>query len=230
VKVSPVIAIDGPVGAGKSTVAKLVARRVGWRYVDTGAMYRAVGWKVSQAGVSRDRPDEIAAVCRKMEVRFEGDDPMTQRVIADGVDVSDAIRTAEAGEMASVVSAIPGVRERLVAMQREMGERGPVVMEGRDIQTVVFPQAAVKVFLTASARERARRRWQELRGRGAQVDLEATERDQERRDARDSTREHSPLRPAPGAVVIDTDGLTPEEVADRIVEIARAAGVAPRVD
>jgi cytidylate kinase len=227
VKALNVIAIDGPVGAGKSTVAKLVAQRLGWRYVDTGAMYRAVGWKVSQAGVSRDRPDEIASVCQATEIRFEGDDPMTQRTIADGVDVSDAIRTAEAGEMASVVSAIPGVRERLVAMQREMGERGPVVMEGRDIQTVVFPEAPVKVFLTASARERARRRWQELRDRGADVDLDEIARDIERRDARDSTREHSPLRPAPGAVTIDTDGMTPQQVADRIVEIAEAAGAAP---
>jgi len=223
VSILRVIAIDGPVAAGKSTVAKLVARRLGWRYLDTGAMYRAVGWKASQLGVSPDRADEIAALCRKMEIRFEGDDPMTQRVIVDGVDVTDAIRAVAAGEMASVVSAIPGVRERLVAMQRAMGERGPVVMEGRDIQTAVFPEAPVKIFLTAAPRERARRRWQELRERGDDIDLDQLARDMERRDRRDSTREHSPLRPAPGAVTVDTDGLTPEQVADRIVEIAQAA-------
>jgi len=226
VSIPTVIAIDGPVAAGKSTVARLVARRLGWRYLDTGAMYRAVGWKASQVGLPPDRADEIVTLCGKMEIQFEGDDPTAQRVIVDGVDVTDAIRSAAAGEMASAVSAIPGVRERLVAVQRAIGEREPVVMEGRDIQTAVFPEAPVKIFLTASPRERARRRWQELRDRGEDTDLDQLTRDIKRRDLRDSTREHSPLRPAPGAITIDTEGLTPEEVADRIVEIARVTGAA----
>jgi cytidylate kinase len=225
VRAPQAIAIDGPVAAGKSTVAKLVARRLGWRYVDTGAMYRAVGWRANSLGVALDRPAEVVAVCRKMRIQFTGDDPLTQRVIADGSDVTEAIRTAEAGEWASVVSAIPGVRERLVAMQREFADAGPVVMEGRDIQTVVFPDAPVKVFLVASARERARRRWQELCERGEEVALDRLTADIERRDRRDSTREHSPLRPAPGAITLETDGLTPDQVAERIVEMAREAGV-----
>jgi cytidylate kinase len=232
VSIPKVIAIDGPVAAGKSTVARLVARRLGWRYVDTGAMYRAVGWKASQVGLPPDRADEIVTLCGRMQIQFEGDDPTAQRVIVDGVDVTAAIRSAAAGEMASAVSAIPGVRERLVAVQRAIGDREPVVMEGRDIQTAVFPEAPIKVFLTASPRERARRRWQELRDRGEDTDLDQLTRDIERRDLRDSTREHSPLRPAPGAITIDTEGLTPEQVADRIVEIAQATEAAhpPNID
>src|SRR5215203_3347598 len=197
-----VIAIDGPAGAGKSTVARAVAERLGFTYLDTGAMYRAVA--VAAAG----READAAAIAEAADIRV-GD-----RVLLDGRDVTDAIRTPEASAGASRVAADSGVRAALVRMQQAIVRDGDWVAEGRDIGSVVAPDAAVKVFLTASAEERARRRAAQTGADPAQV-----LRDQALRDAQDMERKHSPLTAAPGAVELDTSGLSVGDVVDRIVEL-----------
>jgi CMP/dCMP kinase len=204
------IAIDGPAGAGKSTVARAVASELGFTYLDSGAMYRCT------ALLSLDAPErEPAALARGAAVVL-GD-----RVVLDGRDVSDAIRAPEVSEAASRVAADPGVREALVAKQRELIAHGDWVAEGRDIGTVVAPDAELKIFLTASAQERARRRAAEL---GA--DPHTVLAEQALRDERDATREHSPLAAAAGAVVLDTSGLRIEDVVERIAKLARARSTA----
>ena len=200
-----VIAIDGPAGAGKSTVARRVARELGFTYLDSGAMYRSVAL-LSLASPGRD-PAELAR-----EARIE----LGERVLLDGRDVGDEIRTARVSEAASVLAADARVREALVDKQRELLRGGDWVAEGRDIATVVAPDAALKVFLTASAPERARRRAAELGADLATVRAELT-----LRDARDSTREHSPLTAAADAVRIDTTDLPVERVVQRVLELAR---------
>ena len=201
-----VIAIDGPAGAGKSTVARAVARRLGWTYLNSGAMYRAVALLVlaSPAG-------EPAALTRAARIDAGGG-----RVLLDGRDVTGELRAPEVSEAASRVAADPEVRRALVAKQRGLIGAGDWVAEGRDIGTVVAPDAALKIFLTATAEERARRRAAEL---GA--DARAVLAEQALRDERDATRAHSPLRPAPGAVTLDTTDLSVEQVVDRIVALAR---------
>jgi cytidylate kinase len=200
-----VVAIDGPAGAGKSTVARAVASRLGFTYLDSGAMYRAVALAALRSGRA-----PAAVAC---EVRIELSDGY---VGLDGEDVTALIRTPEVSEAASRAAADPAVREAMVALQRRMLSSGDWVAEGRDIGTVVAPDAEVKVFLTASPEERARRRAAELGVDEATVLAEQTIRDE-----RDRTREHSPLEPAPGAVVLDTTGMTQEEVVERIVALAR---------
>ena len=222
------IAIDGPAGAGKSTVARAVALRLGFTYLDSGAMYRCVALAALAAPGA-----EPAALARTVRIALgtgAGDhgnlDPTghavqgqaAERVLLDGRDVSTAIRTAEVSEMASRVAADPAVRAALVAKQRELIAGGDWVAEGRDIGTVVAPDAELKIFLTADPRERARRRAAEL---GA--DAEAVLAEQTLRDARDSTREHSPLVPAPDAIELDTSGLGVEQVVERIAAFARGA-------
>lgn len=214
------MAIDGPVGAGKSTVARALAARLGFRYVDTGAMYRSVALMSARAGVDLRDEDAVTRVAQALRIAFEPGEP-ADRVIVNGEDITDAIRAPEVGDGASIVSANPRVREAMVARQRELGLAGGVVMEGRDIGTVVFPDAEVKVFLSASAEARARRRYEELRGRGAQVTLEEIVRAQVERDARDATRAKSPMRPAPDAVVIDSTSLDANQVVERIVGLVR---------
>ena len=200
------IAIDGPAGAGKSTVGHVLAARLGLEYLDTGAMYRAVGLMTNrQGGPPADRAAEL-------DIRL-GD-----RVLANGEDVTDAIRTPEVSEAASKVATDPAVREALVRKQRELLASGDWVAEGRDIGTVVAPDAEVKVFLTASPEERARRRADELG-----TDVETVLRDQALRDAQDRDREHSPLTLAPGAVELDTSGLSVDEVVRRVVELVDRA-------
>jgi cytidylate kinase len=199
------IAIDGPAGSGKSTVARRVARELGFTYLDSGAMYRGVAL-LSLASPDRD-PAALAH-----DARIE----LGERVLLNGRDVSDEIRTPEVSETASVLASDPRVREALVAKQRELLRGGDWVAEGRDIATVVAPDAALKVYLTAGAPERARRRAAELGADLATVSAELT-----LRDARDSTREHSPLRPAPGAVTIDTTRLDAEQVVRRVLALAR---------
>jgi CMP/dCMP kinase len=197
-----VVAIDGPAGAGKSTVARESARALGFTYLDSGAMYRAVGLMTNRHG---GPPADRAA---ELEIEL-GD-----RVCANGEDVTDAIRTPEVSEAASKVATDPAVREALVHKQRELLASGDWVAEGRDIGTVVAPDAEVKVFLTASPEERARRRAEELG-----TDVQTVLRDQALRDAQDRDREHSPLKLAPGAVELDTSGLSVEEVVRRVVEL-----------
>jgi cytidylate kinase len=218
-----VIAIDGPAGAGKSTVSRAVARRLGYRHVDSGAMYRVVGVLAHEAGVSSADADALAAICDGAAMRFEerGGEVC---VYSGARDLTAAIRTADAGQWASQVSAVPVVRQRLVAEQRRLGAGGRVVMEGRDIGTVVFPDAALKVFLDATPRERAARRAAELRRRGEAVDFEHMVREIEARDARDRGRVHSPLRPAADAVLVDTSGVALDAVIERICALVRARG------
>jgi len=216
----PVVAIDGPVGAGKSTVARGVAQRLRLRYVDTGAMYRSVAWAALHRHLDLHDEERITALAKALRIEFVTD-PAAQRVTVDGVDVTEAIRTPEVSDGASVVSVYPGVREAMVAVQRRLGREGGVVMEGRDIGTVVFPDAEVKVFLDASLDERARRRFEELRARGAAVDFDSVRKAEEERDRRDRMRDHSPLRRAPDAVVIDSTGMAPDEVVERIVRLVR---------
>ena len=202
-----VVAIDGPAGAGKSTVARAVADELGFTYLDTGAMYRAVAFTAAE----RDRaPAEVAP-----ELKIEPG----ERIRVDGRDVSDEIRTPEVSEAASRAAADPAVRSAVAAQQRRLLEAGDWVAEGRDIGTVVAPDAEVKVFLTADATERARRRAAELG-----LDEATVRAEQAIRDERDATREHSPLQPAPGAVVIDTTHMTLPEVVDRIAALANSAG------
>jgi len=211
-----VIAIDGPVGAGKSTIARALARRLGFRYVDTGAMYRSVAWAAVQKGVSLSNEAAVAGLARELDIEFVPG-PSGQRVLIDGGDATEAIRRPEMSEASSVVSAYPAVREAMVALQRRMGAARDVVMEGRDIGTVVFPDAEVKVYLDASLDERAGRRFRELQGRGETVTYEEVRRALEDRDRRDSTRAHSPLRVAPGAIVVNSTGMAVDEVVDEIV-------------
>ena len=201
-----VVAIDGPAGAGKSTVARASARALGYTYLDSGAMYRAVGLMTDRHG------GPAAERARELDIRL-GD-----RVVANGEDVTDAIRTLEVSEAASKVATDPAVRAALVEKQRELLSDGDWVAEGRDIGTVVAPDAGVKVFLTASPEERARRRAAELG-----TDADTVMRDQALRDAQDMDREHSPLMQAPGAVELDTSGLTVDEVVRRIVELVEQA-------
>lgn len=211
-----VIAIDGPVGAGKSTVARALARRLGYRYVDTGAMYRSVAWAAIHGGVSLADEPAVAGLARDLDIEFVPD-PSGQRVMIDGEDATEAIRRPEMSEASSIVSAYPAVREAMVALQRRMGAARDVVMEGRDIGTVVFPDAEVKVYLDASLDERAGRRFRELQGRGETATYEEVRRALEDRDRRDSTRAHSPLRVAPGAIMVNSTGMVVEEVVEEIV-------------
>jgi len=217
------IAIDGPVGAGKSSVARQVAQRLGLTYVDTGALYRCVALAASRRGLSPEKDAEtIGALARQVEITFlqpEGEGP--QRVLLDGEDVTEAIRTPEITELASPVSAIPAVREALFDLQRAFAAAGDVMMEGRDIQTVIMPEADLKVFLVASVEERARRRQLQYRQQGREVPLETLIEQVKARDERDSKRSLAPLKPAPDAVLLETDDLSEAEVVDKIVTLAR---------
>jgi len=215
-----VIAIDGPSGAGKSTVAHLLAERLGYLQIDTGAMYRAVAVLMRQAGID---PDDLAAVerlCSRIDIRLERTDGL-QRVYANGQDVTDWIRTPEMSQLTSRISALRPVREAMMQAQRRMGARGGVVLEGRDIGTVVFPDADVKFFLSASAEERGRRRYQELVAKGEQVTLEDTIRAVASRDLQDSQRDLAPLRMAGDAIAIDSSGRTIDEVLEAMETACR---------
>jgi CMP/dCMP kinase len=218
------IAIDGPSGAGKSTVARRLARLLAYTYIDTGAMYRAVALASIERAIDLEDEDAIIELARNVTIGFAPGEGEAQRVLLDGRDVTDDIRSKEATRLSSPVSAIPGVRRVLVAQQQALGAGGGVVMEGRDIGTVVFPNAEVKVFLTASEEERARRRWKERQTKGDTITLEEILQQQHERDARDSSRADSPLAAAPDAVTVDSDGIPFEGVVDRILQVARERG------
>jgi cytidylate kinase len=211
-----IVAVDGPAGAGKSTVAREVARRLGAAYLDTGAMYRALALLALERGVAPSDGDALAALAREHPVEIEPTDD-GDRVRVAGRDVTAAIRTPEVAAEVSEVSAHAGVREEMVAAQRALMARGDWVCDGRDVGSAVRPDADVKVFLTASPQERARRRRADLAARGIDLDEERVLEDVMRRDELDSTRAASPLRVAPGAVVIDSSGMDAGEVADLIM-------------
>jgi cytidylate kinase len=216
-----IIAIDGPSGAGKSTLGRRLARELGLLYVDTGAMYRAAALAVVGAGVNAADADAVARVATGAHIELAGD-PDSLRVVLDGRDVSAEIRTEQITRLSSVISAIPAVRRDLVRRQREMGARGVgVVLDGRDIGTVVFPEAGVKFFLTAVPEERAKRRFDQDHAREPDLTFQETLADLNTRDARDSTRADSPLRIAEDAVVIDTTELSVEQVFARMLEVVR---------
>lgn len=213
------MAIDGPAGAGKSTIAKLAAEKLGYAYIDTGAMYRSVAWKFLQTGKAFDE-DFISGLSKTMLIDFKPEAKIN-RVFVDGTEVTDAIRTPEVTAIVSRVAAIGAVREAMVDQQRRMGEAGGVLMDGRDIGTVVFPNAQLKIFLTASVEERARRRYAEMVAKGQQVDLQKLQADIVERDKQDSERAISPLRQAEDALLLDTSDMGISEVTDRILQLVQ---------
>lgn len=215
----PVVAIDGPSGAGKSTVARSLARALGFHYVDTGALYRSVAYLADLHGVAWDDVEKLAALAEAREFSFAEDGGL----VVDGEPFGDAIRAPRVSRGASSVARLKEVRRALLKVQRRLGAGGGVVLEGRDIGTIVFPDAEVKIFLTATAKERARRRFLELGARGAAVTLEQVERDQEERDRADSEREASPLVRAEDAFELACDGMSVDEVVAVIA--ARVAAV-----
>ncbi len=210
------IAIDGPSGAGKSTIAKRVAKLLGIDYIDTGAMYRAIGYKMLCQQVGLNDRMALMQLLAQTEIDFTDGN-----IILDGEIVNDRIRTPEVSRMASDCSALTEVREKLVALQKKMGQTKSVVMDGRDIGTNVLTDAEYKFFMTASSAERAQRRWLELREKGEEVDLAKVESDIIQRDYNDSTRALNPLKKAEDAVEIDTTGLTIDEVTDKILEVIK---------
>lgn len=212
-----VVAIDGPAGAGKSTIAKLVAEKLGYAYIDTGAMYRSVAWKFLQTGKVFDEA-YISELAKTMVIEFKPEANIN-RVFVDGVEVTGAIRSAEVTANVSRVAAIGDVREAMVEQQRRMGEAGGVLMDGRDIGTVVFPHAQLKIFLAASVEERAMRRYKELVAKGEQVDLAQLQKDIASRDKQDSERAISPLRQAEDALLLDTSNMNIQQVTDKILTL-----------
>jgi cytidylate kinase len=217
-----IVAIDGPAASGKSTVAKALAGRLGFQYLDTGAMYRAVAYRALSDGIDLANEPAVASIARSSAITFahEHGSALPTRVFISGEDVTTAIRTPAVDSAVSPVSAMPSVREALVAQQRRIGAEGDIVVEGRDIGTVVFPEAELKVFLTASGEERARRRTIDMADRGHDVPVEWVRGDLERRDAADSTREASPLAAAEDAVRLDTTGMSIDEAVAAITRLA----------
>jgi len=215
-----IITIDGPAGAGKSTVSQMLARRLRYLYLDTGAMYRAVALMVLKEKIDPGDERALEKLCKEIVISFSGDS-RGQRIICQGEDVTEKIREPEVSWMASTVSMKRPVREAMVALQRKIGDRGGLVAEGRDTGTVVFPQAEGKFFLVADPRERALRRFRELKAKGNEAKVEEVEEEVRKRDDQDSSRDLAPLRPAEDAHLIDSTGLSPEEVVERMLEVLR---------
>jgi len=216
------IAIDGPAGAGKSTVAKIVAKQLNLFYVDTGAMYRAIAFKALKNGVPIEDESSVSQIATTTEVVLDHSDERS--VWCDGENVTQAIRSPEISRAVSIVAAYARVRERLVELQRLEADRGGVVMDGRDIGTHVLPEADLKIFLTATIEERARRRWIELEDSGKIIPLVEVAHDMQERDRLDTGREVSPLEPAQDAVTLDTTGLSVEEIVTQIVALTQEVG------
>lgn len=215
-RLRPIIAIDGPAASGKSTVGRTLAEKLGYVYIDTGALYRAAAWLAAREKIIPDEPSGLADIIAATTITLTGE----RRVFIAGHDVTEEIRSEEIGGLASAFSALPEVRAALLGLQRRLGSSGGVVMDGRDIGTVVFPDAEVKVFLHASEEERSRRRWSELVERGEAAEREEVSREMRVRDHRDRTRASAPLVPADDAVAIDSTGLTVDDVVARIAALA----------
>ena len=223
---APIVTIDGPSGSGKGTISRALAARLRWHLLDSGALYRLVALAVTRRGNPED-PAELARLAREMDVSF-GAAAAAEQVLLDGEDVTEALRTEGVGAAASRVASVPAVREALLQRQRDFVRPPGLVADGRDMGTVVFPAADLKVFLTAAADERAMRRHKQLKGKGIDVSLPDLSWDIAQRDARDASRSIAPLRPAPDARMIDSTDLTPEEVIARILQWLEAAGIGPK--
>ena len=213
------IAIDGPAGAGKSTIAKAVARELGYVYIDTGAMYRAVGLFCLDQAIALTDEARVSEAVRDIDITIAYDEEGAQQVFLNGANVSTRIRTQQVGDAASTVSQYPAVREKMVKLQQSLAEHTSVVMDGRDIASKVLPNADTKIYLTASVEERARRRANELREKGELCDIAEVEAEIRTRDDRDMHRQHSPLIQVPEAVLVDSSTLTIDETIDRILDI-----------
>ena len=214
------VAIDGPAGAGKSTIAKLVAKEKGYIYVDTGAMYRGLAIHFLDKGIEPRETDKVIEACKDAEVTIAYEDGV-QHVYLNGNDISSRLRNEEVGNMASVTSAIPEVRKKLLELQQNLAKTQNVIMDGRDIGTVVLPDANVKIYLTASSAVRAKRRYEEQKAKGIDCNLEEIEKDIIERDHRDMTREISPLKQAEDAILLDSSNMTIEEVADAVIALCK---------
>ncbi|MBI5595216.1 MAG: (d)CMP kinase [Elusimicrobia bacterium] len=224
-----VIAIDGPAGVGKSTIGTLVAKELGYRFINTGEMYRALTWKALEAGVDTRDAAALTRLANTVSWDFKtNEDGVIIRTVIDGEPVTTQIREERVGMNSSLVAGVPGVRKKLRALQRGLGDEGAIVMEGRDITTVVFPDADLKVYLDASIDERARRRTKQLRASGKKADPVRIKESIVQRDMQDLQRRINPLRQAEDAVVIDSTTLTMQEVAGRILELVRGGGSAGR--
>jgi cytidylate kinase len=223
----PIVTIDGPSSSGKGTISRIVAARVGWNLLDSGALYRLVALAGILKGLDPDDTEEHVALARAMRVEFGSVGTGEERVLLDGQDVTQKIRTEQAGAGASRVAAWPAVRAALYERQRSFATPPGLVADGRDMGTVIFPEAQLKVFLTASAEERAQRRHKQLIGKGSAASLAALSREIAERDLRDSTRQVAPLKPAPDAHQLDSTGLSIEAVVERVVALGRSAGLWP---
>lgn len=219
------IAIDGPAGAGKSTIAKMAAKKLDFLYVDTGVMYRAMAYYFMINNIDPEDQEKIAASCPDIRIQLKYEEG-TQQIYLNGENVSVQIRREEVGNMASVISAYPQVRGKLTSLQQEIAAEENIIMDGRDIGTCVLPGAQLKIYLTASVHTRAQRRYKELTEKGTACSLEEIEKDIEERDYRDMHREISPLKAAPDAVVLDTSHMDIPQVIEKIMELAKKAGIA----
>ncbi len=216
-----IIAIDGPAGSGKSTIAKLLAKELGFTYIDTGAMYRAVALKIKRLGIDPDNKEAVVNVLKETDIRLKTNEEI--KVFLDGEDVSSEIRTEEIGKIASKIARYPEVRKILVDMQRKIGEEAKnAVIEGRDTGTVIFPDADIKIFMTAKPEVRAERRFKELKEKGLNVSYEEILKEIVERDKLDTTRKDSPLKPAKDAIIIDTSDKTLKDVFKEILSIVRS--------
>jgi len=224
---SPIVAVDGPSGGGKGTLSALLAARLGWNLLDSGAMYRLVGLAAQRHGVDPADEDTIVTLAAHLDVRFEANKPgEPARIYLEAEDVTDLVRTEEAGNLASRVAVIPAVRVALLGRQRAFCGPPGLVADGRDMGTVVFPDAVLKIFLTASAEVRAQRRYKQLNDKGLNVNLDALFQEIQARDQRDMERTVSPLKPADDAVIIDTSNIGIDEVLQQVCELCRSKGLA----